>query len=113
MNLQDSQKAKRNRSRKMTHGSIVMLFVTVFLALPCFALDDGDFQFWGTAGASCDINKDWKVRFDEELRYGDDASELYYHHSDLGFIYSSLAEWIDLGFNYRQVFEKDSAGKWR
>jgi len=28
-------------------------------------------------------------------------------------MYSGLAKWIDLGFNYRQVFEKDSKGQWK
>ena len=79
----------------------------------CFASGDGDFQYWSTAGASFDINKDWKFAFEEEFRLGDDADELFYHHTDMGFIYRGLGEWIDLGFNYRQVFEKDSEGEWR
>jgi hypothetical protein len=81
---------------------------------PCFAYDDGDFQWWTSAGASFDINKDWKCNFEEEFRLGDDGGELYYHHSDLGFVYGSLADWIDLGFNYRQVFARaDSESEWK
>lgn len=79
----------------------------------CFATDDGDFQYWSSADVSLDIDKDWKVTFAEEFRLGDDAGHLYYHHSDIGFVYKSLADWIDLGFNYRQVFERDSKDKWR
>jgi len=79
----------------------------------CFASGDGDFQYWSTAGASFDINKDWKFAFDEEFKLGDDVGKLFYHHTDMGFIYRGLGEWIDLGFNYRQVFEKDSEGEWR
>jgi len=60
-----------------------------------------------------DIEKDWKITFEEEFRLGDDAGHLYYHHSDLGFVYKSLADWIDLGVNYRKAFEKDSKDKWR
>ena len=80
----------------------------------CFAFDDGDFQYWNAAGVSFDINKDWGCSFEEEFRFGDDAGELYYQHSDLGFVYKGFAEWIDLGFNYRQVFERtDSEGEWK
>ena len=78
----------------------------------CFASSDGDFQYWSAAGASFDINKDWKFTFEEEFRFGDGAGDLYRHHSDMGFIYRGLGDWIDLGFNYRQVYEKDSKGKW-
>lgn len=80
----------------------------------CFATDDGDFQYWSSANVSLDIDKDWTFIFEEEFRLGGDAGHLYYHHSDLGFVYKSLADWIDLGFNYKQVFERtDSEGKWR
>ena len=84
-----------------------------YISVPCLALDDGDFQSWSSVGASFDINKDWKCTFDEEFRIGDDAGELYYHHSDLGFVYKSFSDWIDLGFNYRQVFARDdSESEW-
>jgi len=73
----------------------------------------GDFQYWSSANVSLDIDKDWKITFAEEFRLGDDAGHLYYHHSDLGFVYKSLADWIDLGVNYRKVFERDSKDKWR
>jgi len=92
---------------------IVTAIIVVLISEVCFASDDGDFQYWSRAGASFDINKDWKFAFNEEFQLGDDAGELFYHHTDMGFIYRGLADWIDLGFNYRQVFEKDSAGEWR
>jgi len=79
----------------------------------CSAYEDEGFQFWSTASASFDIDRKWKGKFEEEFRLGDDGGHLYYEHSDLGFIYTGLAEWIDVGFNYRQVFEKDDGGEWR
>ncbi len=79
----------------------------------CFAFDDGDFQYWSNAGASVKLSKNWTATVEEELRMGGDAGRLYYHHSDLGFLYSGLADWLDVGFNYREVFETDSSGKWR
>jgi len=85
----------------------------IFPGPSCFAFEDEGFQFWNTAKLSFDINRDWKAEVDEELRFGDEGGTLYYHHTDLGFVYKSLAQWVDLGFNYRQVFEKDSDRKWR
>jgi hypothetical protein len=77
----------------------------------CFASDD-NFEYWATARTSFNINKDWECTFEEELRFKDGGGELYYHHSDLGFVYKSLADWIDLGVNFRKVYSKDSKGKW-
>lgn len=102
---------------RISKNTIWFISSLIFAGLsggPCFAFDDGDFQWWTSAGASVDINKDWKCTFEEEFRLGDDAGELYYHHSDLGFVYGSLADWIDLGFNYRQVFARaDSESEWK
>jgi len=78
----------------------------------CFASDGGDFQYWSAAKASFDIDKDWKGTFEEEFKFGDDAGRLYYHHCDLGFVYKGFSDWIDLGFNYRQAFEKNGDGEW-
>ncbi|MDT8301474.1 MAG: DUF2490 domain-containing protein [Sedimentisphaerales bacterium] len=79
----------------------------------CFAFNDEGFQLWSGASASFDINKEWKGKFEEEFRLGDDGGNLYYQHSDIGVTYTGLADWLDLGFNYRYVFEKDSSEKWR
>jgi len=79
----------------------------------CFASNDGDFQYWSKAAVSFDLNKDWAFTFEEEFRIGDNAAKLYYHSSDLGFLYRGFADWIDLGLNYKQVFEKDSKDIWR
>jgi len=92
---------------------VVTVTTVLLLTEICFAFDDGDFQYWSAASASFDINKDWEVTFEEEFRLKESGGHFYRHHSDLGFVYKSLADWIDLGFNYRQIFEKDSKGKWR
>jgi hypothetical protein len=100
----------------MKTGQRVFLIAAVVMTAAggiCFASGDGDLQYWSTAGASFDINKEWKFTVDEEFRLGDDAHRLFYHHTDMGFVYRGLAHWIELGFNYRQVFEKDSKGQWR
>ncbi|MCX5636108.1 MAG: hypothetical protein NTX52_00240, partial [Planctomycetota bacterium] len=73
----------------------------------CFASDD-NFEYWATTGAFFNINKDWGCTFEEELRFKDTGGELYYHHSDLGFVYKNFADRIDLGVNFRKVYKKDS-----
>jgi len=76
----------------------------------CHAFDDGDFQCWNNAVISWKANKDWRITLDEEFRFGDDGNSFYYRHSDLGLTYSGFAEWVDIGINYRHIFEKKSTG---
>ncbi|MHC4204526.1 MAG: DUF2490 domain-containing protein [Planctomycetota bacterium] len=98
---------KATQIRKKNRATACLFVVLAFVAYnsrSCFASIDGDFQFWSTAGVSFDINKDWKVAVEEKLKFVHDAGHLRYHHTDLGFTYKGLADWIDLGFNFKQVF---------
>jgi hypothetical protein len=92
---------------------IAVLVTSYFFDVPCFGFDDGDFQFWSTAGASVNLSKNWAATVEEEIKFGDNAGHFYYHHTDLGFVYKGLADWVSVGFNYRQISEEDAAGIWR
>ncbi|MEJ2704349.1 MAG: DUF2490 domain-containing protein [Sedimentisphaerales bacterium] len=76
------------------------------------AFADGSVRFWQTTRASFDVNKDWKVTAEEQVKLRQDVSALYYEHTDLGFVYKDLAKGVDLGFNYKQVFCEDDDGDW-
>jgi hypothetical protein len=103
-----------NQSFRILSLIITATGIIVFLSGVCFGFDDGDFQYWSTAEVSFDLNKDWKVDFSEEFRFGDDGGELYHYFSDLGFTYKSLADWIDVGFNFRLIKERaDSDSEWK
>lgn len=97
-----------NRAYKI----LFLILITIFSAKSCFATDDGDFQYWNTESISTKLNDSWAVKLEEEFRLGDDGGNVYYQHSDLGFTYSGLEDWLSVGFNYRQVFEKKS-GEWK
>ena len=92
--------------------TLVFLFavVQIFVYKTGFCVDDGDFQYWNTESVSVKVNEDMEVTLEEEFRFADDAGYLAYQHSDLGFEYSGIADWLVLGANYRHIFEK-SGGK--
>ena len=93
---------------------LTMAGIMFFFSGVCSAFDDGDFQCWNTAKVSFDLNKDWKADFSEEFRFGDDGGELYHYFSDLGFTYKSLAEWMDVGLNFRLIRERaGSDNEWK
>ena len=101
---------------KRLHRAIIyFLLIVVFFSYlnrSCFASTDGDFQFWTTAGASFDVNKDWGGAVEEILKFGHVAGNFFQHQTDLGFTYKSFADWIDIGLNYKQVYKKQTDGDW-
>jgi hypothetical protein len=99
--------------RKRYWICVALTAIGLFVSGECFGFEDEGFQFWSGAKFSFDINEDWKGTFYEEFRLGDDGGNLYYHHSELSFVYSGVADWLDLGLNFRMVFEKDNADEWR
>lgn len=92
------------------------VFISVYIytfSEPCFAFEDEGFQFWVSSSTFLDISKNWEAMFQKEFRLGDDGGTLYYQHSELGAMYKGLAEWLELGFNYRQIFERDNERVWK
>ncbi len=73
------------------------------------AFDDGDSQYWATVNASYKISDEWKLGIEEEVRWGDNMSNPYYNHTDVGFSYSGLAGWFILSLNYRHIREEKSS----
>lgn len=69
-----------------------------------YAFDDGDFQVWNTDVEEFNVNKDSKVVFEQEFRWGDNADQFFYHHYDAGF-FKKLKKNFNLGGGYRQVYE--------
>jgi len=98
---------------KSVNRVLLVVTVSVLVSGICFGYEDEGFQWWSNAGASFDVAKDWKCAFEQEFRMGDDGGNLYYEHSDLGFIYSGLAEWLDLGAGFRLIYEKDSSDEFQ
>lgn len=90
---------------------LVSIVFVVSLAGISLGFDDGDFQYWNTENVSIKLRDDWKLKIEEEFRFGDNITDFYYQHTDVGVTYSGIAEWLDLGLNYRLVFEE--SGDWR
>lgn len=101
------------RIAKKVFSILAVIFIsTVVLNMDAYSFDDGDYQYWNTDNVSWKLGDDWKVSVEQEFRFGDNASNFYYEHSDFGVVWSGLAKWIDLGLNYRHVFEERSS-QWR
>jgi len=85
-----------------------VLLVALILLLPylCYAFDDGDFQVWHNDVVGVKLTKNWRIIFEEELHFGDSGGDFYYHHSDFGIEYTNLTNWLDMGVNYRLIYEE-------
>jgi hypothetical protein len=79
--------------------------------MTAFAYEDGDWQCWNTESIEGNLTENWKIKLEEEFRFGDKMGQLYYHHTDCG-LTSRLTDWFYLGLNYRQIYEKKK-GKWK
>jgi len=98
--------------KKPAFFSLVVILTVLSTAVYCPGGDKG-FQYRSTGGFSLDLDEDWELEFEEELHFINGGGNFAYQHSDLGFVYTGFAHWLNVGFNYRQVFEKDSEGVWR
>ncbi len=83
---------------------LVIIGLAILLVTKVYAYDDGDFQVWNTDFEELKINKKAKIVFEEEFRWGNNASEFYYQHYDAGLFYD-LTKWLNIGVGYRHIYE--------
>ncbi len=81
--------------------------VSLCAPLQSYATDAGDFEYWPKADFLVPLGEQWKVNFEERLTFGDEARRLDDIQTDLCFYYSGLADWLTVGFGYKETFEKD------
>lgn len=82
----------------------ILLGLALTLITKVYAYDDHDFQIWSTEVEEMNINEKAKIALEEEFRWGDNASEFYYQHYDIGFFYN-LKKYLNIGGGYRHVYD--------
>lgn len=88
------------------------VIAAIVLASGLCAAYETDFENRSSLDLIFGINKNWDFEFQEELRLNDGGGNLYYDFSDFGLTFKGLADWLELGFNFRKIYEKDNCGKW-
>lgn len=94
----------------MKKTTLLIVGLILALAVKAYAYDDHDFQIWNTETEEIKVGEKWKVSAEQEFRWGDNASELFYQHYDMGAFYS-FTKWFSAGAGYRHVLLK-SKGKY-
>lgn len=69
-----------------------------------YAFDDHDFQIWNTDIEEMKLNNNSKLVFEQEFRFGDNASDFYYQHYDVGYV-RDLSKYLNIGIGYRYIKE--------
>lgn len=101
----------KTKERNMVKKLVWVIVLFLSMCRTAHAYDNGDFQIWHTEAQEVKIHKGAKFTMEEEWRFGEDASELYYQHYDWGFVFG-FDKMLDIGLNYRQVCDKYKH-KWR
>jgi hypothetical protein len=101
----------RKKSMNRTMLKLLCGSVALFACRAAVAYDDGDWQFWNTDSVETKINDRLKTKLETEFYWGDDMSDFYYAHVDLG-VYGKVVPWFELGANCRYVREKKQE-EWR
>jgi hypothetical protein len=100
-----------NTSGRDRYVARLLLGALLFLAPSTTSAGD-EFQFWLGATAAVDLAEQWKATFGEQARF-DDRGSMVRHHSDLGVVYKGIADWLDVGVNYRAIFTRIVDDEWK
>jgi len=96
---------------KMKKFAMAAMAAILAVTGTAYGYQDGDFQIWHTEVQEAGLKQSTKIIAEEEFRYGDRASELYYHHYDIGLAYD-FSKNLTTSINYRQIYEGEK-GKFK
>lgn len=95
----------------MKHRVLIAIAVLTLMAGgTAYAYTDGDTQIWNTNAQDVKIGKATKFTAEEEYRYGEEVSELFYQHYDWGFTWA-FDKRLEISAGYRLILEK-AKRKW-
>lgn len=107
---------KEKTVTKLSKITVYFLAALVCWGFPssiCFGSRSGNLEYWQQNEVSLDIYKDFTFTAREEHRMGRHNGNPYLYNWDLGLVYKGFTDWLDIGFNFRKEYEKDSKGKFR
>ena len=84
----------------------------IALLAPCLLHAEDEWQFWADGNITAGLSRNLKAKVGIQSRL-DDSGSLIQEHSDLGIAYTGLADWLDLGLNYRVVFRELDEEVWK
>ncbi|MBU4343121.1 MAG: DUF2490 domain-containing protein [Candidatus Omnitrophica bacterium] len=71
---------------------LLVFIIMIFSSGACLGFDDEDWQYWNTENVSVKLSDGWEANLEQEFRWGDDMTNPYYNHTDVGIAYSGLAD---------------------
>ena len=90
---------------------VLIVGLCLFWTVETYAYDNHDFQVWHIDAAEWKVNKASKITYEQEFRWGNNASDFYYQHYDVGYLYL-LNKYFNFGGGFRYVLDK-SGDKFR
>jgi hypothetical protein len=87
-------------------GLFAMTAVALSPAVSVYGEDEGDFEYWAKASFAIPIDEQWDFVFAQKFNFDQDGRHLDNHQADVEFCYRGLAEWLNVGIGYKQLFEK-------
>lgn len=103
-----SYRLMRRRIKKKT---LYMAILALSISVDTYAYDNGDFQIWNTDYQNIKVAKNVKLAMEQEFRFGENATELYYQHYEWSAVFG-FDKMLDIALGYRQVFDRYKQ-KWR
>lgn len=88
----------------------MLIGLALLLTAKVYAYSDGDFQIWNTDIEEITLKNNLKLVFEQEFRWGNDASEYYYQHYEGGLAYALNKNWT-IGGGYKQIYQRSAVNK--
>jgi len=96
---------------KPSYLFLLSLCSLVFWVAPACGAEDDDWQLWSSGKLQVQLNQRWQITLEQQLRFEQNMSDLFYRYSDLGIVWKT-ASWLETSLHFAPLCQK-SGGDWK
>jgi len=89
---------------------VLRIVLLAVLTSVCYATDDNQ-EYRANVSFSFKLNENWKMKIANEFHFRN--GEHFEQEDEVLFTYKGLADWLDVGLGFKQVYQEDSSHDWQ
>ncbi len=93
--------------------SLYSVVAILLMANSCLAFTGANPRNFGLKAGTIKLNQYWRLTFEQDYIADDLGEDIRFTQSDMGLVCRPMVDWLELGINYRRIYERTEADPYK